>query len=53
LDVQKNINKVKLSLLKYNKEDQLDVIMFPECSFSNYCISKEDALELAETKGEG
>ena len=27
--------------------------MFPECSFSNYCISKEDALELAETKGEG
>ena len=48
-----NMKTVKLSLLKYSKEDGLDVILFPECSFSNYCLSKEDAISISEVKGKG
>jgi len=47
------MKKVKLSLLKYNEKDELDVILFPECSFSKYSMCKEDALKIGERKGEG
>ena len=51
---QQNLQRAKTSLQLYKKENHLDIIIFPEMSFTGYNFKDaDDALPMAVTAGEG
>lgn len=37
-----NIDRIRVSLMKYNKEDNIDLVMFPEMAFTGYNFKDKD-----------
>jgi hypothetical protein len=47
------MTKALKSLEKYTPEDKIDIIMFCELSFTNYCLTAEQAALSSEERGKG
>lgn len=44
-----NLQKAESSLIKYNKNDKIDILMFPEMAFTGYTFkNREDIREFCE-----
>ncbi len=53
-NVKENIERVSNLLKDFNKEDKIDIVVFPEMSFTGYIFDdKNDIISCLEEQGKG